>query len=848
MRLAIRWHNAVFILPVCIAVVAVLETAGAFMPASRWLYDHASHVAFEWRWQQKATDLGVYTQAPLLVAIDEASLQAVGRWPWSRTIHAQLLNQLNASERKPSVVAMDIVFSEPQTEGVVSIETDEDARFARAINQASFPVVLATQLDVVDKQSQLIKPKEPLSSSKAKIAHVQIDTDADGSVRRYWPIDDTFVGLKLPYLGKAMHMPQLAPDLATFSSAMNVAVDSKALLDKEWLFYPLPKNWLNIVSYQAMLAGLVAPKDWAGLPVLVAATSKGLGDQYVSHLYSPSSVLAGGELVIGAYHTERLIEVGFPRLMNAPPLVQWGVLLGLLAAVYFGLRRSSSVRRQSGVMVAALLLLAAAVLYALAFHGLWLNAAQLVFATVLLWVLWVSHTLQRLLGFLLARLQQAGTQASNPTAGASLGFSSAAAPAAGSGAAQDAIDEQLSNAVSLDRRRQREFERLSQMLEMLPDAAFVFTLGRTHGAGLTLEFQNLAARQLVGRYPSMQTAFAQTQCTLDAVLSHLNPELTEAQQAQLKAQSAAQFKWQWFLEHNNTAAFAQGVEAKALQDGLYLVKLSYLANLDYADGAASVVLSIVDLSVSKALDEAFERTLSFLSHDLRAPQATILALLELESDNLKANTGLHEKIQYQAERTLQLAEGFVQWSQASHGAAYQLTEYNLNDLVVEALDEQWASAKQKNIALNGDPCDEAIWVKLDRKLMWRALVNLISNALNACHSHAVERGEIRLSLRREGQYGVIEISDNGPGIPQSLQAGLFQPFVQGQGLKRSGAGLGLAFVKTVLEQHQGQVLVHSPTLQSATQPAHGTRFELWLPVLPDEAGETALSTALPELA
>jgi signal transduction histidine kinase len=111
--------------------------------------------------------------------------------------------------------------------------------------------------------------------------------------------------------------------------------------------------------------------------------------------------------------------------------------------------------------------------------------------------------------------------------------------------------------------------------------------------------------------------------------------------------------------------------------------------------------------------------------------------------------------------------------------------------------------------------------------MWRALVNLISNALNACHAGQ----EIRLSTRQEDEYAVITVEDNGPGIPTAQHVYLFEPFMQGAGLKRTGAGLGLAFVKNVMDQHQGLVKLHSPVFD--TPQPHGTRFELWLPLAPE---------------
>jgi signal transduction histidine kinase/CHASE2 domain-containing sensor protein len=824
--------TSLYLMPVCIVLLAALDVFGAFAPASRWLYDHASHVAYQYSWGKQAEKAGVYDKHPVLIAIDEASLQAIGRWPWSRNIHAQLLNTLNQPGYSPSVVAMDVVFAEPQVEGVVSLGTDEDAALAKAINQSQSTVLLATQLETIDNQTKLIQPREPLSLTRARVAHVQIDADVDGSVRRYWPFDRVFVGLNLPYLGKAMLTPSSAPKINTSQLMLPSATVGNETGNQTELLYPLPMHWVKEVSYQAVLLGEIKKEVWAGAPVLVAATARGLGDQYVSHVYSPSTVVAGGEVVLAAFHTEKLLQAGLPKLRNATTVIQWASVLMLMGVVFFGLRRSSNVSRQLAVVLASLLIAGVMVLIVLIIQGVWLNAALLGFAILFTWVVWVSHTLRRLLGFLLHRVQQSHELQSNP--GVILD-----AKVQGNSinkirtihAGLDLIDEQLLTADVLESLRKAELSRLRGVLEMLPDAAFVLTISSLDSTQVSLNVQNRAARQLSQKFPQMQAAVTQPLLSLNGLLAEFNADLTEHQQDAIAGSLKTPFQWQHLFELRTSIAFEHGVESNAPQNGRFLIKLAYLSDMDMQESSLTVVLSMVDLSVGLALDEARNRTLNFLSHDLRAPQATILALIELEAEVSPENAELFSKIQFQSERTLQLAEGFVQLSQASHSAAYNMVEYNLSNLVVEALDEQWATAKQKGVVLKGGDQNEDLWVELDRNLMWRALVNLINNALSACKNTGQLDGEVCLSVRRDGLFGVIEVRDNGPGIPLERQAILFQPFVQGHGLKRTGAGLGLAFVKTVLDQHSGQVRVVSPIIE-LPQP-HGTVFELWLPLLVD---------------
>jgi signal transduction histidine kinase/CHASE2 domain-containing sensor protein len=813
--------TSLYLALVCVGLLAVLDITGVFVPASRWVYDQASHVAYHYYWEGQAAQAGVYQKRPVLIAIDEPSLQSIGRWPWARSVHARLLDRLGQG-RGAGVVAMDIVFAEPQLEGVLSVDTDEDAALAQAINRSPFPVLLATQSEKWGEQIRLIQPREPLSTTVAKIAHAQIDVDVDGSVRRYWPVDNQMPGLRLPYLGRAMLVPTQAPRIGSdlVTSAKSSVGDSSINLTER--LYPLPNDWAKELSYQAVLSGEIKKEVWAGLPILVAATARGLGDQYVSHVNSPSKVIAGGEVVLAAFHTEKLLQIGFPSLRDASLGWHWFSVLVVVGGLLLGLQRSATIGAQLLLVAISLLLGSGIIMFVFAIKGVWFNAAELGFAVVLTWAVWASHTLQRLLGFLFRRLKE--LQSIN---GSALGETSKRLVHGGI----DAIDEKLWAADALELLRKTELVRLREVLEMLPDSAFVLTIEPSDAAQVRLSVQNRAARQLAQRFPFMKTALMQPVFSFNSLLAEFNADLTEQQQTVMAEASQAAFEWQHLLELRWSGAFEHGVQSNASQSGRFLIKLAYLSHLDASANLLTVVLSVVDLSVGLALDEARNRTLNFLSHDLRAPQATILALIELEAHTSPENAELFSKIQFQSERTLQLAEGFVQLSQASHSAAYNMVEYNLNDLMIEALDEQWATAKQKGIVLKGQEQTEDLWVELDRNLMWRALVNLINNALNACENSGSLKGEVCLSVRRDGLFGVIEVRDSGLGISIDKQANLFQAFVQGHGLKRTGAGLGLAFVKAVLDQHSGQVRVISPIFESPKP--HGTKFELWIPLLND---------------
>jgi nitrogen fixation/metabolism regulation signal transduction histidine kinase len=117
-------------------------------------------------------------------------------------------------------------------------------------------------------------------------------------------------------------------------------------------------------------------------------------------------------------------------------------------------------------------------------------------------------------------------------------------------------------------------------------------------------------------------------------------------------------------------------------------------------------------------------------------------------------------------------------------------------------------------------------IKADRRLLERAIVNLIENALQAVG----ENGRISVEVRaaNEGGRVELEVRDSGPGLDPEIRDRVFEPFFS---TKTSGSGLGLALVKKIAEDHGGGVILES-------SPGRETRALLWLPASePEGKGE-----------
>jgi signal transduction histidine kinase len=141
-----------------------------------------------------------------------------------------------------------------------------------------------------------------------------------------------------------------------------------------------------------------------------------------------------------------------------------------------------------------------------------------------------------------------------------------------------------------------------------------------------------------------------------------------------------------------------------------------------------------------------------------------------------------------------------------------------------------AAAEDAGLTAEGVRLETAVGadarISADPEQLHRILVNLLRNAREAILGEPRDggHGRVDVGLERVGEASVITIADTGPGVPERLQARLFQPFA-GSG-RPGGAGLGLAIARELAQAHGGDLAL------KATGP-QGAVFELRLPGVPD---------------
>ena len=146
-----------------------------------------------------------------------------------------------------------------------------------------------------------------------------------------------------------------------------------------------------------------------------------------------------------------------------------------------------------------------------------------------------------------------------------------------------------------------------------------------------------------------------------------------------------------------------------------------------------------------------------------------------------------------------------------------------NELVEEVLELMEQRAKAANVQLKKDLTPDLPPVPMDRTGIHRALLNLVSNAIDACTLEGImeSKGAVRVRTDRPEGWGVrFEVQDNGTGIRQETRDRLFSDFFTTKGYK--GTGLGLPVTQKVVKEHGGELTFESEANQ-------GTTFTLLLP-------------------
>jgi CHASE2 domain-containing sensor protein/signal transduction histidine kinase len=242
----------------------------------------------------------------------------------------------------------------------------------------------------------------------------------------------------------------------------------------------------------------------------------------------------------------------------------------------------------------------------------------------------------------------------------------------------------------------------------------------------------------------------------------------------------------------------------------------WFASADLDPDVGSRVMSLREVTELKEAERQRRETLEFLSHDMRSPQVAIISLAN-QGDTGLAMGDRFTRIEGQARRTLKLTEDFVQIARiANEGLEREETE--MNSVLQEAADRAFPLAHKKRIKIDFEAGDEPVFARLDGFAVARMLDNLISNAVK----FSGEGSNVKLGLAAEDETAcVITVADTGRGLSPERSSNPFARFGARDTSAGPSSGLGLAYVKQVVDMHEGSIEVQ-------TAPGEGTKFVITL--------------------
>jgi signal transduction histidine kinase len=210
------------------------------------------------------------------------------------------------------------------------------------------------------------------------------------------------------------------------------------------------------------------------------------------------------------------------------------------------------------------------------------------------------------------------------------------------------------------------------------------------------------------------------------------------------------------------------------------------------------------------------------SHELKTPAATIKSIAETiraaSQDDLSVIPRFSAQLEEQADRLAQIVSDLLDLSRLETGTA-DLGGVDLEGLVKSAVQQlrQYAVEGELNVEVRTEPSP----VRGSANDLSLMIDNLIQNAIR----YTPKGGQIGVHLHKAGSEVILEVSDNGIGIPRRDHERIFERFYRvdpGRSRGTGGTGLGLSIVKHVCENHGGSVRV-------ASELGLGTTFTVALP-------------------
>src|SRR6266571_964292 len=730
-----------------------------------------------------------------LILIDDASLERHGRWPWKRSLLAQVVRA--ASAELPKALGLDILLSETEDE-------TNDRELAKALKDAGNTVLVAKISN--SPQGRLwVEPLPLFSRNAAAVGHAQATLGPD-SICRSIPVREQ--SLEGPRWAFALEVARVAtgaaleddgrelrigerkiPTVGTFSHAVVAGVESESprFLPINYRGQIAPgeaSSPFSAVSVTNLLDGKTAGR-LQGKAVLIGSGSTETGDRIPTPV-SDRLPMPGVEIhanLIDAILAERSLR----------PLYGW---LNLLVLCAFSFSSTWVVLRwpvwTGLVALAALLAVGLAASY---FVFAWMHI--LVGLGPFLCVAVLAGPLAQLQNLVLVdrgltqglRQLQIALKTAEPTNKNSL-------PAALRGEVRPTAGD-LHWKVSLLRQLQAELSSLyafdETLLEAMQEGLAVFSVdGR-------VVFQN----------PQWQSFCEKQGWDATAGIDDFASALREPGWGDLRKSLPTRGVWLDSEVH--------------LGEGLWRFRAVRLKRISPSDASDLIMVVATDQTARLERDRARAEALGFVTHELRTPLVSIQGFAEylLRYSKERASSEAAATIFQESGRMVAMINTYLDVLRLEAGSRPLRREsFDVRDTVNQVKQVLQPLAEASKILVTTEIACDLPPIEGDPHLIAGALLNLLGNAVK----YTAHGKEVKLRVLAESNMIVMEVWNPGPVIsPHELER-FFEPFYRGP--EREGAtpgwGLGLAFVKRIAEQHGGKV-------EASSEPESGTCFRVHLP-------------------
>jgi hypothetical protein len=240
-------------------------------------------------------------------------------------------------------------------------------------------------------------------------------------------------------------------------------------------------------------------------------------------------------------------------------------------------------------------------------------------------------------------------------------------------------------------------------------------------------------------------------------------------------------------------------------------------------------IRVRDVTRMKEFEKLKSDMISLMSHELRTPLTSINGFAELLviDDNIPAESReFLQIISNESQRMARMIDTFLTVTQLERADKQEVTKIalRLDEVVNETVSVMQPTAKKKRIRLVEQGNGSIPPVSADKSLITQALTKLLDNAIR----YSPERTTVTVSTVLEAEAVHVVVDDRGYGVPQDSMDRIWEKFYRvardGQEKDEESTGLGLSFVKEVIEQHRGTVAVESEV-------GRGSKFSFALPRL-----------------